>query len=54
MQRPANSVLLVRMKDVYIEWNLGLFGLVDVGFFQILSINAGIWEVVSVPFKHHK
>ena len=34
MQKPANSGLLVRMKDVYNEWNLRLFGLVDVGFSQ--------------------
>ncbi len=54
MQKPANSGLLVRMKDVYNEWNLGLFGLVDVVFLKISSINAGIWVVVSVPFKLRK
>jgi len=41
MQKPANSGLLVRMKDVYNEWNLGLFGLMDEGFSQNIEHKRG-------------
>ena len=41
MRKPAKSGLLVRTKGVYNEWNLGLFGFVDVVFSQNIEHTRG-------------